>query len=678
MRRIASIVIWAVISALGALAFATLAWSRGETVNAAWLLIAAVCTYAVGYRFYSKFIVTRVFALDPTRATPAERLENGRDFVPTGKWVLFGHHFAAIAGAGPLVGPVLAAQFGFLPGTLWLVIGVVLGGAVQDLTILCCSLRRNGKSLGQMAKEEISPAAGLTAMLAVLFIMIILIAVLALIVVNALKASPWGLFTIACTIPIALLMGWWMRSWRPGRVGEASLAGGFLLLLALVGGGWVSRHAGPAALFTFSGPALTALIVAYGFFASVLPVWMLLLPRDYLSTFLKIATIFALAVAILILLPPLRMPAMTPFAALGEGPVFAGKFFPFVFITIACGAISGFHALVSSGTTPKMLRREPDARLIGYGGMLMESFVGVMAMIAACTLHPGVYFAMNTSPAALQQAAPVLQSAGYVVSPDTMAALAAEVGEKTLIGRAGGAPALAVGMTQIFSGVTHAFGGHTLAALWYHFAIMFEALFILTTIDAGTRVGRFMLQELLGHVWPRMGQTSWYPSVILSSVAIVAGWGYFLYQGILDPLGGINSLWPLFGIANQMLAIVALAVATTIIIKMNRARYAWVTLAPLAWLVAVTMTAGFEKMFSADPRLGFLAHAASLAGSTDPQAGRLIFNDHVNLVATLVFTSVVLLLLAISVKEWVLVLSRRKAAMVSEVPYVATSYAAGD
>jgi len=678
MRRITSIVIWAVISALGALAFATLAWSRGETVSAAWLLIAAVCTYAVGYRFYSKFIVTRVFTLDATRATPAERLENGRDFVPTGKWVLFGHHFAAIAGAGPLVGPVLAAQFGFLPGTLWLVIGVVLGGAVQDLTILCCSLRRNGKSLGQMAKEEISPAAGLTAMLAVLFIMIILIAVLALIVVNALKASPWGLFTIACTIPIALLMGWWMRSWRPGHVGEASLAGGFLLLLALVGGGWVSRHAGPAAAFTFSGTALTGLIVGYGFFASVLPVWMLLLPRDYLSTFLKIATILALAVAILILLPPLRMPATTPFAALGEGPVFAGKFFPFVFITIACGAISGFHALVSSGTTPKMLRRETDARLIGYGGMLMESFVGVMAMIAACTLHPGVYFAMNTSPAALQQAAPVLQAAGYVVSPDTMAALAAEVGEKTLVGRAGGAPALAVGMTQIFSGVTHALGGRTLAALWYHFAIMFEALFILTTIDAGTRVGRLMLQELLGHVWPRMGQTSWYPSVILSSVAIVAGWGYFLYQGVLDPLGGINSLWPLFGIANQMLAIVALAVATTIIIKMNRARYAWVTLAPLAWLVAVTMTAGFEKMFSGDPKLGFLAHAASLAGSADPHAGRLIFNDHVNMTATLVFTSVVLLLLVLSLKEWILVLSRRKAATVSEAPYVATSYAAGD
>ena len=678
MRRLVSVLVWGAVSAAGALAFATLAWSRGETVSAAWILIAAVCTYAVGYRFYSRFIVSRVFALDPTRATPAERLDNGRDFVPTGKWVLFGHHFAAIAGAGPLVGPVLAAQFGFLPGTLWLVIGVVLGGAVQDLTILCCSLRRNGKSLGQMAQEEISPAAGLTAMLAVLFIMVLLIAVLALIVVNALKASPWGLFTIACTIPIALLMGWWMRTWRPGRVGEASIAGGILLLAALVGGGWVSRHAGPAALFTFSGGALTALIVGYGFLASVLPVWMLLLPRDYLSTFLKVATILALGVAILILLPPLRMPATTPFARLGEGPVFAGKLFPFVFITIACGAISGFHALVSSGTTPKMLRRETDARLIGYGGMLMESFVGVMAMIAACTLHPGVYFAMNTSPAALQQAAPVLQSAGFVVSPDTMAALAAQVGEQTLVGRAGGAPALAVGMTQIFSGVTRVLGGRTLTALWYHFAIMFEALFILTTIDAGTRVARFMLQELLGRVWPAMGRTSWYPSVIATSAVIVLGWGYFLFQGVADPLGGINSLWPLFGIANQMLAIVALCVATTVIIKMNRARFAWVTLAPLAWLVAVTMTAGFEKVLSADPKLGFLAHAASLAGAADPHAGRLVLNDHVNAGMTVTFTAVVLLLLVVSVREWILVLSRRKTATVNEAPYVTSAYAAGD
>ncbi|HEY6108023.1 MAG TPA: carbon starvation CstA family protein, partial [Gemmatimonadales bacterium] len=504
MPRLFRALIWVVLSLLGAAAFAILALSRGETVSAAWVIVAAICTYVVAYRFYARFIATRVFGLDARRATPAERLSNGRDFVPTNRWVLFGHHFAAIAGAGPLVGPVLAAQFGFLPGTLWLVIGVVLGGAVQDFTILCCSVRRNGKSLGQMARDEINPLAGSTAMLAVLCIMIILLAVLALIVVNALKASPWGLFTIACTIPIALLMGWWMKSWRPGRIGEASLVGAALLIAALVGGGWVASHPIGAA-FTHSGTALTWMMMVYGFAASVLPVWMLLAPRDYLSTFLKIATILILAVAIMVILPPLRMPALTPFATLGEGPVFAGKFFPFVFITIACGAISGFHALVSSGTTPKMLARETDAPLIGYGGMLMESFVGVMAMIAACTLDPGVYFAMNTTPAALAGAADVLHQAGFVVTPDQMQALAAQVGEQTLIARTGGAPSLAVGIAHIFSGVSSALGGRAATALWYHFAIMFEALFILTTIDAGTRVGRFMLQEIVGHVWPRFG-----------------------------------------------------------------------------------------------------------------------------------------------------------------------------
>src|SRR5229473_3459022 len=497
MQPLASLLVWSGISVLGAAAFGVLALSRGETVNAAWLLTAAVCTYAVGYRFYSKFLADRVFGLDDRRATPAERCNNGRDFVPTNKWVLYGHHFAAIAGAGPLVGPVLAAQFGFLPGTLWLVIGVVLGGAVQDFVILFCSLRRDGKSLGQMAKEEVNPAAGATAMLAVLFIMIILLAVLALIVVNALKASPWGLFTIACTIPIALLMGWWMRVWRPGRVGEASAVGAVLLILALVGGGWVASHPIGAA-FTHTGPALTWMMVGYGFVASVLPVWMLLAPRDYLSTFLKIATILVLAVAILVILPPLKMPAFTSFASVGTGPVFAGKLFPFAFITIACGAISGFHALVSSGTTPKMIARESDARLIGYGAMLMESFVGVMAMIAACTLDPGVYFAMNATPAALAQASQVLNQAGFVVSPEFMRELAARMGETTLLARSGGAPSLAVGMAQIFAGATSALGGKTLDALWYHFAIMFEALFILTTIDAGTRVGRFMLQEIVG------------------------------------------------------------------------------------------------------------------------------------------------------------------------------------
>src|SRR5262245_50439712 len=490
MPRVARALIWGLVAVSGAFAFGVLALARGETISAAWLVIAGLCTYAVAYRFYSRFIATRVFSLDPRRATPAERLSNGRDFVPTNKWVLFGHHFAAIAGAGPLVGPVLAAQFGYLPGTLWLVIGVVLGGAVQDFTILCCSVRRNGKSLGQMAKEEINAVAGGTAMLAVLCIMVILLAVLALIVVNALKASPWGLFTIACTIPIALLMGWWMRLWRPGKVGEASIVGALLLIAALVGGGWVASHPIGAA-FTHSGTTLTWMMMGYGFVASVLPVWMLLAPRDYLSTFLKISTIVILAVAILILLPPLRMPALSPFAALGEGPVFAGKIFPFAFITIACGAISGFHSLVSSGTTPKLLAHEPDARLIGYGGMLMESFVGVMAMIAACTLDPGVYFAMNTTPAALAGASQALSQAGFVVTPEHMQLLAQQMGEQTLIARTGGAPSLAVGMAHIFSSLTSVLGGGTLTALWYHFAIMFEALFILTTIDTGTRVGRF-------------------------------------------------------------------------------------------------------------------------------------------------------------------------------------------
>ncbi len=675
MPRLLRALIWVLVAGLGAVAFGILAVARGETINAAWLVIAAVCTYAVAYRFYSKFIGTRVFSLDARRATPAERLSNGRDFVPTPKSVLFGHHFAAIAGAGPLVGPVLAAQFGFLPGTLWLVIGVVLGGAVQDFTILCCSIRRNGKSLGQMAKEEINAVAGGTAMVAVLCIMIILLAVLALIVVNALKASPWGLFTIACTVPIALLMGWWMKVWRPGKVGEASAVGAVLLIGALVTGGWVAAHPTLGPAFTHSGTTLTWMMVAYGFIASVLPVWMLLCPRDYLSTFLKISTILILAVAIVILLPPLRMPALTPFATQGEGPVFAGTLFPFAFITIACGAVSGFHSLVASGTTPKMLAREPDARMIGYGGMLMESFVGVMAMIAASTLDPGVYFSMNTTPTGLAGAAEILNSAGFVVSPDQMQALAAQMGEQTLVGRTGGAPSLAVGMAHIFSGLTSVLGGKAATALWYHFAIMFEALFILTTIDTGTRVGRFMLQEVLGHLWPRFGETSWYPSIIVSSALVVAGWGYFLYQGVVDPLGGINSLWPLFGIANQLLAAVALCVATTIIIKMGRARYAWVTLAPLAWIVTVTMTAGWQKVFSADPKLGFLAHAASLAGSAAPNVSRLIFNDRLNTVVALFFMTVVALLILVSVREWWLVLSKRKAATVNETPFVESAQA---
>jgi carbon starvation protein len=670
LRRPLSVVVWAVIAVLGAAAFGVLALSRGETINAAWLLTAAVCTYVIAYRFYSRFLATRVFGLDARRATPAERFNNGRDFVPTNRWVLFGHHFAAIAGAGPLVGPVLAAQFGFLPGTLWLVIGVVLGGAVQDFTILFCSLRRDGKSLGQMAKEEVSKVTGVTAMIAVLAIMIILLAVLALIVVNALRASPWGLFTIACTVPIALLMGWWMKRWRPGKVGEASIVGAVLLLTALIGGGSVANNPGWAAAFTHSGTSITWMMISYGFIASVLPVWMLLCPRDYLSTFLKITTVLVLGAAILIILPPLRMPALTPFATAGEGPVFAGKLFPFAFITIACGAISGFHSLVASGTTPKMISRETDARMIGYGGMIMESFVGIMAMIAACTLDPGVYFAMNTTPAALAGASDVLNQAGFVVTPDYMQALASQMGEQTLVARTGGAPSLAVGMAHIFSGLTSALGGKALTALWYHFAIMFEALFILTTIDTGTRVGRFMLQEIVGHVWPRFGETSWYPSVVMASALVCAGWGYFLYQGVVDPLGGINSLWPLFGISNQLLAAVALCVATTILIKMGRQRYIWVTLAPLTWLIVVTMTAGWQKVFSADPKLGFLAHASSLVGSSAPDAARLIFNDRLNAIVALFFMAVVAMLVFTSAREWWLVLSRRKQAVLHEAPFV--------
>jgi len=672
--------IWIVISVLGAIAFGVLALARGETISAAWLLTAAVCTYVIGYRFYSKFLADKVFGLDPGRATPAERFNNGHDFVPTNKWVLFGHHFAAIAGAGPLVGPVLAAQFGFLPGTLWLVIGVVLGGAVQDFTILFCSLRRDGESLGQMAKEEVSKVTGVTAMIAVLAIMIILLAVLALIVVNALRASPWGLFTIACTIPIALLMGWWMKRWRPGKVGEASIVGALLLLVALVAGGSVASHPSLASAFTHSGTSITLMMIAYGFIASVLPVWMLLCPRDYLSTFLKITTVLALGVAILIILPPLRMPALTPFATAGEGPVFAGKLFPFAFITIACGAISGFHSLVASGTTPKMITRETDARMIGYGGMVMESFVGIMAMIAACTLDPGVYFAMNTTPAALAGASSVLNQAGFVVTPEYMQALAAQMGEQTLIARTGGAPSLAVGIAHIFSGVTSVLGGggKTLSALWYHFAIMFEALFILTTIDTGTRVGRFMLQEIVGHVWPKFGETSWLPSVWISSGAVCAAWGYFLWQGVIDPYGGINALWPLFGIANQLLAAVALCVATTILIKMGRQRYAWVTLAPLAWIITVTMTAGTQLVFSSDPKLGFFARAAALAGSADPSAGQRIANYYLDAGLTLFFMAVVAMLVITSAREWWLVLSRRKPAAVHEAPFVPTTLVAGD
>jgi carbon starvation protein len=663
------VLIWIGVAVAGAGAFGIIALARGETISAAWLIVAAVCTYLVAYRFYSRFIGYRVFGLDPRRATPAERLENGRDFVPTTKWVLFGHHFSAISGAGPLVGPTLAAQFGFLPGTIWLIAGVVLGGAVQDFLILCASMRRDGKSLGQMAKEEVNPLAGMAAMIAIFAIMIILLAVLALVVVNALRDSPWGLFTLSMTIPIALLMGAWMNNIRPGKVAEATIIGIALLLFALVAGQWVSESPtwGPA--FTWSGPNLTWAVMVYGFVASVLPVWLLLAPRDYLSAFMKVGTILFLGVAILIVLPPLKMPAVTQFID-GTGPVFAGKLFPFAFITIACGAISGFHALVSSGTTPKMLRCEPDARLVGYGSMLTESLVGVMAMVAAATLDPGVYFAMNVGPATLgatsAAAAQTVAGWGFTLQPGQLDALAAQMGEASLLSRTGGAPSLAVGMAGILGNV---FTGPGLA-LWYHFAIMFEAVFILTTIDAGTRVGRFMLQELLGYVHPPLGRTSWYPSIILSSFLVVAGWGYFLYQGVIDPLGGINSLWPLFGIANQLLAAVALCVGTTILVKMGKLRYTWVTLAPLAWLAAATLTAGYQKVFSADPKLGFLAHAQSLAGTNTPAAARMIFNDRLDAALALFFMGIVVVVILASAKEWYLVAFGRKAPRVNETPFV--------
>jgi carbon starvation protein len=671
---------WLALAIAGAVAWGVLALHRGETISAAWLVLAAVGTYLLGYRFYSRFLANRVFGLNDRRATPAERLTNGRDFVPTSRWVLFGHHFAAIAGAGPLVGPVLAAQFGYLPGTLWLVFGVVLGGAVQDFIILFGSMRRDGKSLGQMAKEETGPVTGLLAMVAVLAIMVILLAVLALVVVNALKDSPWGVFTILCTIPIAILMGYWMKVWRPGRTLEASALGVALLLVALVGGRYVAASPTLAPYFTASGLTIAYGMIAYGFIASVLPVWMLLCPRDYLSTFMKIGTILLLALGILLVLPPLKLPAVTQFVD-GTGPVFAGKLFPFAFITIACGAISGFHALVASGTTPKMLTRESDARLIGYGGMLMESFVAIMALCAAALLDPGIYFAINSPLATLggnaESAAEVIRGWGFTVTPQQIENLATSVGEKTLLGRTGGAPSLAVGMAHIFS---NAFGAG-LMALWYHFAIMFEALFILTTVDTGTRVGRFMLQELAGQLWRPLGRTSWYPSTVLASGLIVAGWGYFLVQGVLDPLGGINSLWPLFGISNQLLASVALCVGTTILIKSGKARFAWVTLLPLAWLLAATLTAGWQKVFADDPRLGFLSHAATIAeqiaaGTMEAGRGaRLIFNDRLDAVVTVAFMVVTVLVLLSSAREWLLILTRRKPAKAKESPFVETAYA---
>jgi len=688
--RVVAALGWLLVAIAGAGALGVLALRRGENVSAAWLLVAALCTYAIGYRFYSAFIAARIFALDDARATPSERLSDGRDYVPTNRWIVFGHHFAAIAGPGPLVGPTLAAQFGYLPGVIWIVVGVVLGGAVQDMVILCASIRRDGKSLGQMAKEEIGPVAGFTALVAVLGIMVVLIAVLALVVVNALKSSPWGTVTIGLTIPIAMLMGLYLRWLRPGRVLEASAIGLVLLVVALYAGRWVAQQPALAAAFTLSGKTLAILVMVYGFAASVLPVWLLLAPRDYLSAFVKIGVVVALALGILIALPPLQMPALTRFTD-GTGPIFAGALFPFAFITIACGSISGFHALIASGTTPKLLERERDARMIGYGAMLMESFVAVMALIAACALTPGVYFAINAPVAALgptaQTAAAAIANWGFVVTPTELEQLAKQVGETSLLSRTGGAPSLAVGMAHLFSS---ALGGSDGAmALWYHFALMFEALFILTTLDAGTRVGRFMLQDLGRHVWPAFGRTSWMPATVLSSALIVAMWGHFLWQGVIDPLGGVNSLWPLFGISNQLLAAVALCVGTTIIIKMGKARYAWATLLPLAWLVIVTMTAGVVKLFSSEPKLGFLARAhvlqaARAAGTLPPgvksasELSQMIANDYLDAAVTAFFLISVVVILADSAREWYAVVSGAKAARSTEVPFQPRVFAAGD
>jgi len=612
-----SILLWCVVALLGAVAWGVLALARGEKISAVWLVVAALGSYAIAYRFYSRFIARRVLKPDDRRATPAERLEDGVDFHPTDKRVLLGHHFAAIAGAGPLVGPVLAAQMGYLPGTLWIVAGVIFAGAVQDMVVLFLSMRRDGKSLGQMARDEIGRAGGSAALVAVFAIMIILLGVLALVVVNALAHSPWGTFSVAMTVPIALFMGFWMHRIRPGRVVETSFIGVALLLLAIAGGSWV-QNSSLASAFTLSPTTLVFCLVGYGFVASVLPVWMLLAPRDYLSTFMKIGTIALLAVGVVVAAPVLRADAVSDFATSGAGPVFAGSLFPFLFITIACGALSGFHALVSSGTTPKLIEKESQVRLIGYGAMLMESFVAIMALIAAATLEPGLYYAMN-APAGLlgttaQSAAHAVSGLGFTITPDQLTQAAKAVEEQSLIARSGGAPTLAVGMSEIFSGV---FGGTAMKAFWYHFAIMFEALFILTTVDAGTRVGRFMLQDMLGNVWKPVGRVNWKPGIWLCSALVVAAWGYFLYTGATDPLGGINQLFPLFGIANQLLAAIALTVCTTVLVKSGKLRWAWVTGVPLAWVVAITFTAGWQKIFSDDPRVGFFAQRAKYADGID-------------------------------------------------------------
>jgi len=678
--NISAILLWIVVALIGASAVGGIAIHRGESINALWFITAAICVYAIAYRFYSAWIASKVLVLDETRATPAERFDNGRDFIPTNRWVVFGHHFAAIAGPGPLVGPTLAAQFGYLPGTLWILFGSVLGGCVQDMVTLFVSTRRNGRSLGQMARDEIGRFGGVAALLGTFFIMIILIAVLGLVVVNAMKHSPWATATVAATIPIAMLIGVYMRHIRVGKVLEASALGVLLLLGSVILGGWIDHHASWRTWFDHEGLFLAWAIIAYGFAAAILPVWMLLAPRDYLSTFMKLGTVMLLAIAIVFLSPQIHMPALTQFGD-GTGPIFGGKLFPFVFITIACGAISGFHSLIASGTTPKLLANERDIRMIGYGGMLLESFVAIMALIAATVLEPGVYFAIN-SPAGVvgkeaADAVAMISSWGFSVSVEQMQHLAEQMGEVSLFARTGGAPSLAVGMASIFGSAF----GQGLLAMWYHFAIMFEAIFILTTLDAGTRVGRFMLQDMLGNIWPKMGQTSWWPSVLISSGIVVAGWGYFLYIGVIDPNGGVNILWPLFGIANQILAAIALSVGTSILVKSGKAKQAWITGLPLVWLLSITTTAALEKLFSQDIRVGFYAAAndlsAKLASGLLPAdkaavAPELIFNQHLDAWITVFF----LLVLWVVVLDMLLVLLRfrlgRQHPPSTEAPYQKT------
>jgi len=652
---------WTAVAAAGAGSVAVLAWSRGEQVSALWMVVAAACVFAIAYRFHSAWLMAEVLTVDRLRATPAESHADGKDFVKTNRWVVFGHHFAAIAGPGPLVGPVLAAQFGYLPGLLWILIGAVFGGAVHDSVILFCSVRRRGKSVGQMVRDEVGPFAGLAALVSVTAISVILLAVLALVVVNALAESPWGVFTIAATMPIALAMGIALRSGggngkRLHWVTAAGVAG----LAAAVWGGQFIAGTPIEGLLTLRGTTLAWWIMGYGLLASIVPVWLLLAPRDYLSTFMKIGTIAALGIAIVILGPHLRMPAITKFID-GSGPVFAGPVFPFCFITIACAAVSGFHAIVSSGTTPKLLAREGDIRTIAYGAMMTEMCVGVMAIIAACAMAPGQYFAINVK-GDVVAVTQHITALGYAVTPAEMAALASSVGEKTMVGRAGGAPTFALGMAQMLAGVLHS---RAALAVWYHFAIMFEALFILTTIDAGTRVGRFLVQDLLGLVWRPLGDTRSFAGNVGATTLFVAAWGWFLYQGVIDPLGGINSLWPIFGVANQLLAVIALALGTTVLIKMGRVRHLWVTLLPLAWLLSVTMTAGWMKIFSPDPRLGFLSGAAAAPSP------RQAFNAHVDAAATAVFMILVAVVVLANARVWWLLLAGRRAPDLREEPFVA-------